>query len=164
MATKIKKQAAPKKVAAKKSEKKPSQASVEWGNRLVHSLALYTSASIVERKNGEITLELPFNFIVGKKVVQSSAKVVFEPKDFGLIPKASAEKLSDLEIGKRMFAMFCDHIRLNCYLDDKKLDPFKRLTIQTIYGDKYVWDGKNAIMYDAGTKVQKKPTDLEPLV
>ena len=156
MATKIKKQAAPKKVAAKKSEKKPSAASLEWGDRLTRAFALYTGASIVSRKNGEITLELPFNFIVGKKVVPSSAKVVFEPKDFGLLPKGGAEKLPDLEIGKRMFAMFCDHTRVNGYLDDKKLDTFKRLTIQTLYGGKYVWNGTTGEVVDAAPKPKEK--------
>lgn len=156
MATKIKKQTAPKTTAAKKPAKKPSAASLEWGDRLTRAFALYTGASIVSRKNGEITLELPFTVVVGKKETPSSAKVVFEPADFGLLPKGGAEKLPDLEIGKRMFAMFCDHTRVNGSIGDKELSKCKRFAIQTLYGDKYVWNGTTGEVVDAAPKPKEK--------
>lgn len=139
---------------ATKTMNKP--VSTDWSERIVHAFALYTNATITDREEGKISLHVPFLIKVGKKEMKGAADVDFGPNDFGLQPKNGAEKLTDTEIGRHLFAMLCDHI-VNTSRDSKG-KPFtnlRKLSISTGYGDTYTWNGKTGDVKDAVVKIKK---------
>lgn len=140
-------------MATKISKKRVS---TEWSNRVVHAFALYTNATITDRKEGKVSLHVPFLVKFGKNKLNGSADVDFGPADFGLQPKDGADKFTDTEIGRNMFSMLCDHL-MNTSKDSKGkvLSSYKKVSIQTGYGDTYTWNGTYGEVKDAVAKPQK---------
>lgn len=141
---------------ANKKYKKPVKVSSDWGQYLVKSMALYTNATIAERTAETLVLSIPLTIKMGRKSDTMSIPVQFGPEDFGVAPSLK-ENMTNLELGKQMFAMLCDYLSdIIGTKDGKSFRQTKNNAIITTYGDKYVWkDGKGEVV-DATIKPKKK--------
>ncbi len=139
-----------------KKFKKPVKVSSDWGQYLIKSMALYTNATISERTKETLSLSIPLTIKMGRKSDTVNMQVQFGPEDFGVAP-ALKEKMTNLELGKQMFAMLCDYLSNIIGTEDgKRFRETKNNAIITTYGDKYVWkDGKGEVV-DATVKPKKK--------
>jgi hypothetical protein len=127
------KPAAPKKTRAKKT------ANAEVGNLCIHALALYTNATIKERKDDYVLLDIPYTLIVGKNMAGFRV-------EFKMCPASINYDVKDktiAEIGERMFGFAFDLLRKEpnvLGIDDKPLSTLKNFTVVTTYGDKFIWN------------------------
>ena len=144
------KTATPKKPRAKKA------ASSEVGNLCVHALALYTNATIKERKDDYVLLDIPYTLIVGKKTCGFRVEFKMCPAsiDYDVKDKTIAE------IGERMFGFAFDLLRKEqgvLGIDDKPLSTLKNFTVVTTYGDKFIWNNGTykTVKADAPKKAKK---------
>ena len=146
-------------VTAPKNPKysKPVKIASDFGVRIVNAMALYTNATVTKREKNHIALNIPLTIKMGKDSNDMMFEVHFGPEDFGVSPKVVEDSVTDLEIGKQMFAMLCDY--LSSGIVNKKGKSFRDIknnAIATQYGDKYVWKGTEGIVVEAGAKSKKK--------
>lgn len=143
------KTATPKKPRAKKA------ASSEVGNLCVHALALYTNATIKERKDDYVLLDIPYTLIVGKKMVGFRV-------EFKMCPASINYDVKDktiAEIGERMLVYAFDLLRKEpnvLGIDDKPLSTLKNFTVVTTYGDKFIWNNGSYKTVKANTPKKAK--------
>lgn len=126
------KTATPKKPRAKKT------ASSEVGNLCIHALALYTNATIKERTDDYVMLDIPYTLTVGKKTEGFRVEFKMCPTR---IECDVTDKTID-EIGEHMFGYVFDLLRKEqdvLGIDDKPLSTLKNYTVVTTYGDKFIW-------------------------
>jgi len=131
----------------------PVNVASEYGNRIINAMALYTNATVTLREKDKIALSIPLTVQMGKQTDLFRWIVNFGPEEFGVAPKVVEDSVTDLEIGKQMFAMLCDY--LSHSIVDKKgriMHSVKNNSITTQYGDKYIWKGTEGIVVEAGAK------------
>lgn len=163
-ATKVVKKSVAKKTANKKPTSNnpvitnpkynsPVNVASEYGTRIINAMALYTNATVTKREKDQITLSIPLVITMGKKSDMIRWNVNFGPEEFGIAPKMADDSLTDIEIGKQMFAMLCDYLS-SCIVNKKgkSLRSVKNNAIITQYGDKYIWQGTEGIVVEAGAK------------
>ena len=153
------KKTAPKTETKTASPKKPraeKAASSEVGNLCIHALALYTNATIKERKDDYVLLDIPYTLIVGKKMAGFRVEFKMCPAsiDYDVKDKTIAE------IGERMFGFAFDLLRKEqgvLGIDDKPLSTLKNYTVVTTYGDKFIWNNGTykTVKADATKKAKK---------
>lgn len=134
----------------------PVNVASEYGNRIIDAMALYTNATVTTRDKDKISLSIPLTMKMGKQTDSFRWIVSFGPAEFGVAPKMIDKNLTDLEIGKQMFAMLCDY--LSHSIVDKKgrfMHSVKDNSITTQYGDKYIWKGTEGVVIEAGKKSKK---------
>ena len=136
------KKTAPKTETKTSTPKKPraeKAASSEVGNLCIHALALYTNATIKERKDDYVLLDIPYTLIVGKKM--AGFRVGFK-----MCPASINYDVKDktiAEIGEHMFGFAFDLLRKEpnvLGIDDKPLSTLKNFTVVTTYEDKFIWN------------------------
>lgn len=135
----------------------PVNVASDYGTRIINAMALYTNATVTKREKDQIALSIPLTITMGKKSDTIRWNVNFGPEEFGIAPKMADDSLTDIEIGKQMFAMLCDYLSRS--IVDKKGKPLRSVknnAITTQYGDKYVWKGTEGIVVEAGAKSKKK--------
>lgn len=135
----------------------PVNVTSEYGTRIINAMALYTNATVTLREKDKIALSIPLTVQMGKQTDSFRWIVNFGPEEFGVAPKVVEDSVTDLEIGKQMFAMLCDY--LSHSIVDKKgriMHSVKDNSITTQYGDKYIWKGTEGVVLEAGAKSKKK--------
>lgn len=127
------------KTATPKKPRAEKAASSEVGNLCVHALALYTNATIKERKDDYVLLDIPYTLIVGNKLAGFRVKFKLCPVSIGY----DVKNKTIAEIGERMFGFAFDLFRKEpnvLGIDDKPLSTLKSFTVVTAYGDKFIWN------------------------
>lgn len=141
---------------AKKTQKSASKKTsdkVEWGATLAHALALYSNATVTGRVSDTVELRVPVVVGSGKNPETCVTIVTFGAEDFGLVPKNCAAKMSDEELGKRLFMSMLDIVvRIGVNKKDKPLLDYKKLKLKNLYGDTFLWDSSSGRITEAAKK------------
>lgn len=136
-----------------KSASKKTSDKVEWGARLAHALALYSNATVTGRISDTVELRVPVVVGSGRNTETCVTTVTFGAEDFGLVPKNYAARMSDEELGKRLFMSLLDIVvRNGLNQKGKPLSDYKKLKLKNLYGDTFLWERSSGRITESARK------------